>query len=741
MTAPATTLGVWAGVVSDVGLVSGALTDAELNELSSSPPVVSTADVGWYRAASKVSLAVKSERQSSFPVPRALATGASVQRVPESVFGNRFQFRMESIEAGRPWEFGRLLADGESTAGAEAGRPVRIDLRDLIGGMDQSKPQMKVDHQKASDLKNISYQGGRPRSRRGFRVVNNESTGVANKPSAYYDATNAAGDTYHLVMIAGTLYTIDNGELIEVDTGWPEDELPTVATVGLKTFIATKSRVRVFQEGTVYAPGITAPTTGPVFVTSTPNVTNGVIALTPGYEYAYTFYDGTRLTESGPSDATLVVLPPGSSASSITLSVAVSAASGVSDRYVYRRKVGTGTWFKVGAVGDNSTTSFTDSAEVPPDLTATLESPAGEFVTADFPAGSAVGEVEGRLLVWGDSDDRRLVRISEVGDGERWHSLNEITTGGDMRAAVTHEGRLVLATDRTIEVVEGDWVRGSAGSLGIMRRVLDTSKGCFGPFAACAARGRVYIAGPDGIHVLGAGFVLKDVTQTISDEVNRIVASAVDTAGSGVVMEFDYISQELWICLSQATQDATDPKNRVVLTINLENGAWSKHDHALSFVRKVTDGTVGPRLFACDYFGNILEMEVYNGDGIQGNEAWIPATNTITSFSATAKTITKTGASFPSTLRGVSLVLKDVSTSTRERVTILSASGDTLTVDSIPSWLQAGAVGPPVVAADEFYVGGIHSVIDTKEFDGGKPTEKVLRTVELSLADVTTERY
>ena len=56
MTAPTTTLGVFAGVVSDVGLVSGALTDAELNELSSSPPVVSTADVGWYRAASKVSL-------------------------------------------------------------------------------------------------------------------------------------------------------------------------------------------------------------------------------------------------------------------------------------------------------------------------------------------------------------------------------------------------------------------------------------------------------------------------------------------------------------------------------------------------------------------------------------------------------------------------------------------------------------------------------------------------------------
>lgn len=732
MAAPAVTAGIFYGVASDAGLVSGALTDAELNELSSSPPVVSTADIGWYRAAARVNVAVKSDRQSAFPAPRALATGAAGQRLPVGIAGHRFSVMMESVVAGRPWALDRLRFDGEIKEGREAGREYLVDLPGLKGGMDHSKPPTKIDLMKASDLKNISYQGGTARSRRGFKVVNNASTGVSNKPSAYYDATNAAGDTYHLVMIAGTLYTIDNGELISVDTGWPEDELPTVATIGLKTFLATKSRVRVFMEGTVYAPGITAPTTGPVFVSSTPNITNGVVALTPGYEYAYTFYDGTRLTESGPSDSILVVLPPGSSASSIALSIAISAASGVSDRYVYRRKVGTDTWFKVGAVGNNTTTSFTDSAEVPPDLTATLESPAGEFVTADFPEGSAVGEVEGRLLVWGDSDDRRLVRISEVGDGERWHSLNEVTTGGDMRAALTQEGRLILATDRTIEVIEGDWVRGSAGALGITRRVIDTSKGCFGPFAAAVGRGRAFIAGPDGIHVVGNGFVEKDTLDTISDEVQRIVASAVDTAGSGVVMEFDYISQELWICLSQATQDSTDPKNRVVLTINLESGAWSKHDHALSFVRKVTDGTIGPRLFGCDYFGNILELDAYNGDGLQGNEAWIPATTTITSFSATAKTITKTGASFPATLRGVALVLVDASSSVRERVTILSASGDALTVDAIPSWLAN---------SDGFHVGGIHALVVTKEFDAGRPTEKMLRDLELSLPDCTTGRY
>ena len=87
---------------------------------------------------------------------------------------------------------------------------------------------------------------------------------------------------------------------------------------------------------------------------------------------------------------------------------------------------------------------------------------------------------------------------------------------------------------------------------------------------------------------------------------------------------------------------------------------------------------------------------------------------------------------FPSTLRGVALVLKDLSSGEVFRRTILSVSGDTMTLDDVPSVLAAN---------DHFYVGGIHSVAETKEFDAGRPSEKMLKTLELSLADCTTGAY
>ena len=178
MTAPANTAGVLYGVASDAALANVALTDAQLNEFAYSPPPVSTTDTGWYRAASKVSVAVKSNRQTDFPVPRALATGAAGQRLPVMVAGHRFSVHLESVEAGRPWALDRLRFDGEVAEGLESGRKFMVDLPGLKGGMDQSKPPTKIDLMKASDLKNVTYQGGVARSRRGYRVINNESTTV-----------------------------------------------------------------------------------------------------------------------------------------------------------------------------------------------------------------------------------------------------------------------------------------------------------------------------------------------------------------------------------------------------------------------------------------------------------------------------------------------------------------------------------------------------------------------------------
>lgn len=743
MTVPASTASIWYGVVSDAGLANRALTDAELTELSDTPPPVSARDKGWFRAASKVRIAFKSERMADYSVPRALATfpgtGASAtQRIQPGIAGSRFSVRLMIVDVGRPFAISSVRLVMEDL---ERGDEISVNLPFFKGGMDRGTPPMHLAMGKAWNLLNASYQGGEFRSRRGNLIINNEiTTDVDGKPSAYFDATDASGNTYHLVLIAGTLYTIDNGELIEVDSGWPQDEIPTVATVGLKTFIASKSRVRVFQAGTVYEPGIAAPTDAPIFVDSTPNTTGGVVAISPGYEYVYCFFDGTRLTESGPSGVTFVELPPGSTPSTINLTIGVSGSSTVSERRLYRRKRGTETWFRVATVSDNTTTTVSDAAELVPDVNATLDSPEGFFVTADFPNGTSVAAVEGRLLVWRDFDDQRIVYISEVGDGERYYPFNAVTCEGEMRAALSHEGRVLLGTDRTLEVIEGDWVRGSAGTLGIQKRVLDRSKGVFGPFAMCAARGRAFVADRNGVHVVGAGFVLKDTTDTISAEVQGIVKAAVDTAGSGVVMAFNDVSQELNILLSQATGDSADPKNRVRLALNLENGSWSVNGESLSWIGTVFDGLLGSRFVGCDYHGVLKELDVYNGDGVQGDESWIPPdatttpNNVLTGASASAGTVTIATASFPTagSIRGVGVVLEDVSAGVFYPRTILSATGTALTLDDVPSVIGVG---------DKVWVGGIYSYVDSKEVDGGRATRKKLVRVEVGLVDCTISDF
>jgi hypothetical protein len=721
---PAATSQIFYGAVGDAGIANRVLTDDECAILAATPPPTSTRDRGWYRAAHRMRLAVKSERQSSWPVPRPMGA-ALAQRIPCGVGGTRAAVRVYGVEAGRPWALTRMALRVDLLGGMRQSNARIWDFPGFVGGVNKSAAPADLDPKTLYDLLNVSFQGGRARRRRGYKIM-------GGYPGAYYDATNAAGNTYHLVALAGSIYQFDNGELLSVDSGYDQNSIPTVATVGQKTYIVDASRKRVFLEGTVIETGVTAPTQKPLFVTATPATTGAPIATAPGYEYVYTYFDGTKVTESGPSPSTLVVLPPGSNPSTITLSIALSASSSVTKRKVYRRKWGTTTYFLVATVNDNTTTSVTDSAEIPG--SEVLETYNEVAVTAEFPSITACAEHEGRLIGWGDTTDLRKIYISEVGDGERWYEWNVLSGKSAVRSVLSHEGRLVVFTDSTVEVVEGDWIRGSDGNLGISKRILDTSKGSFGPFAACSARGRVFWADANGIHTTGVGYVAKDTTQTVSWPVHPLVQDAIDTSGSTVVMAFNHISQELWCCLTKSNPtSATVTKNRVVLVLNLESGVWSIYDHSLAWVTKVIDGLLGYQFIGVDYYGNILELDVYDGDGVQGDEAWIPVSRVTTGVSVANKTVTISGASWSTTaIRGVSVVIEDVSAGTFHRQTALSASGDTITLDDVPS---------AIVTGDKIYVGGIIGFLETGEVDAGSQDQKKFQEVEVGLVDAAIGRF
>lgn len=732
-----TTLGAFMGAVSDVALADRALTVDEIAAWGFQPPAASTRDRGWYRGAHRVRLAVKAAETAAWHVPVPLAEGVFNPRAEMQRYGSRHAIRLYSVGgAGRPMQCNALAFSYQREGGlTSAARGGYFRFPEFVGGMSPNAPKPSVPRDTAYDLVNMSLHQGILRTRRGYRILAQAGTDVSGTPCAFYDATNAAGETYHLYFAGGTIYLYDNGNLESADTGWPANELPTVATIGRKTFFLSSTRKRVFIDGTFSDVGVTAPTSSPLFVSSTP-ASGAPVATAPGYEYVVTFYDGTKLTDSGPSPSVTVVLPPGTPASTITLGIPVAASSDVTMRRVWRRRIGdtNRTFLLVGEVEDNTTTTFDDESEQP--LLETLEDYAGFAVTAEFPEGTACAAVDGRLAVWGLTDNRQIA-VSELGDGERYWAGSIVTCDGAVRSVVPHEGRFLVFTDRTVEVIEGDFLRSASGLLGITRRVLDTSKGVFGPYAATVAGSRVFWADASGVHTMMAGTMQRDVAQDVAWPVRNLVQSAVDTLGTNVVLEYDYVSGQLWCCMSQA--DATDAtKNRVVLVLDLARRKWTVFDHRLSHIARVRDGIYGYLFVGCDYYGNVLELDVYDADGVQGNESWltgIVATGAFSSCSVSGKTVTFSGASLPTDgygLRGVSVVFEDVSAGTFHRATILSNTATVVTFDEVPSALVVG---------DRCYIGQILGMMETPEEDAGTLDFKVMREVAVGLVDAAHGAY
>lgn len=730
MSAPVSTAGIFDGTHSDAALANRVLTTDEIASWAFDPPPTSTRDLGWYRAAHKVRIQAKSDVTSAWHVPIALATGALNPRVELPRYGSRFALRLSGVGTGRPASCNALAFSYAREGGVtEASDGGYYQFPEFVGGVAPALGKPTVPKSVAYDLMNVDLHAGVLKSRRGFRILTGVGSSVSGTPCAFYDATNASGQTYHLFFAGGSIYAYDNGNLTSVDTGWPVNELPTCATVANKTFFLSSSRKRVFIDGTFYDAGVAAPTTTPNLVSINASE-GGVVATAAGVEYVYTFYNGTKLTNSGPSPILRVVMPVNSAPSTIRVGISVSSDSAVTERWLWRRKVGdaNNVFQYVGAVTDNTTTYIDDTSELPG--IETLEEFGGLAVTASFPTVTACAESGGKLFAWNPGEP--TLYVSELGDGERWWAGSTLTVGGGMRGVIgASEGRALIFTDKTVESIEGDFLRSPTGEIGITRHVLDPSKGSFGPFAQTVAAGRVFWADASGVHTMQVGAVNRDVSVGISWPVTPIVQSAVDTLGTNVVLEYDYVSGQLWCCLSRAdTTNST--KNRVVLVLDLEKKRWTVFDHPLSHIARVRDGTYGYFYVGCDYYGNVLELDVYDGDGIQGNESWftgIVATGVFSSCSVTNKTITFTGAGLPTTgngLRGVSIITEDVSAGTFARYTILSNTADTVTLDAIPSALVVG---------DKAYIGAIYWFIETGEVDAGTLDKKVLREVAVGLVD------
>ena len=107
--------------------------------------------------------------------------------------------------------------------------------------------------------------------------------------------------------------------------------------------------------------GIAAPTVAP---TGAPAAGAGVPAGL--YYYYYSFYNSTIGIESALSPASTVITVVVGANQKVTLSnVPVSTDDQVTKRYIYRQGTGSDVIFYVGAIADNTTTTFDDTEDAP----------------------------------------------------------------------------------------------------------------------------------------------------------------------------------------------------------------------------------------------------------------------------------------------------------------------------------------------------------------------------------------
>jgi uncharacterized phage protein gp47/JayE len=179
--------------------------------------------------------------------------------------------------------------------------------------------------------------------------------------SASFTALKLHGQQYGVALLEGTLsngtilFTGDEGTYIPLNTTLVYD--PGTG-IGLQFFSTT-------QDGTIPAPGV--PTEPTVAVGSSPGMSGD-------YEYAVTFVTAAGETLQG-FDSDIVSV----SNQKVDLSGISLGGPGTIARGIYRQKGGTGDYYRVASIADNTTTTYTDSMS---DATALTQPIAPESDTA-----------------------------------------------------------------------------------------------------------------------------------------------------------------------------------------------------------------------------------------------------------------------------------------------------------------------------------------------------------------------
>jgi hypothetical protein len=713
------------------------LYDAPLSDTDATSTVAGGFTVPWtppsYRVVAQVCYAACTREGASYPITRPLPTGKAWSRYPADVFCQRARFRVEGWRPGRPWLLRTLEGTFDTVGPFSAKQGNRFALDDLTVGLLRIPGPLPAGAWE--DARNVETSLFGPRRRRGYKVRRNVATDQGDSSANAFAFFRTNDQSLYGIFKVGTkMYEETGSAAVSLEAGWNPQQKPQFLSFDNRLVILSGSRRRTWrgQSGSTDSYGVTAGTTA--------TVATIVGTLAGAYYYAWTEYDPTTGDESAPKVSALI--SPATQGVRLTMD-AINSDTRFSQRRIYRTTNGGSApnLFRLATI--TSATTYDDTAGADGtvlvgqviDSSGTLLG----YLTGALPDTFSIGAVHmERLFLSGGTSYPDRVYVTEENEPQRFYSDFWLQASGVVRAIASWGHRLVVFTDTTVEIFESDWVRDSDANVNRQRTVLSVRRGAVGPHAVeTTDQGGIFWLARDGVYTIRGGEVA-----CISTTIKDLFPYLNHSLALRFVVRWNPIRNQLWVGVAHTTlQQGSTDRMQTVLVLDFDAYAsgkekWTPYELECTWFSSFDDDLNGQQFGVMDHLGVFAQMETYEGDGAQGDEAYTTedeggSSGSVGISSITGSVVTAFGAPgwVAGALRGFSVVLRDRSTGLLYWHKIADNTTTTLTVIGTPNAALA--------ARDGYYIGGIRGYVQFAEQAFATANDKVVRQVVHSFADLT----
>lgn len=495
------------------------------------------------------------------------------------------------------------------------------------------------------------YPGGPEagRRRRGFRVAAEVVTsGNAYAMDAFeYPLTS---QLWRFYKHNTTLYSDDGTTISSASTGW---NAPFPAMFfGLPRIAACVAwninRRRVLREASAGVLAVEdfdliAPATAGVGVAS--SATAGSLVAGNVYTYYFVNYNPNTGRQSGPIGPYSVTIAAGQSSATVT-PPAASSDTQFTQVKTYRTQANLNTPYLQGTTAAGGG-AFNDGVA---DAALTFSDPLpvsafGDYFVGIPPGTTNVGFIgysyKGMIL---SGAYKGNLYHTEPGSDDRWSANYRIPldiSGFDVTAIAETDDALIVATDKEIFAITGTGTYTAAGGTFVSDwqiTKMSSEYGVFNSKCLLAVGGQVFGLGAGGVFTLDAGGI-RPMKWAVRPD--RIMSASqwfsASALGSNVAcLGYDPLRKNLWasITLNGTVNNTQAPKQvTAVYPIN-ETGKVGIYDMQISsypqnlMSQSFINGTApyGDGFFACDSYGNLLQLEYGENDGDGDQTAYTVAT-------------------------------------------------------------------------------------------------------------------